>query len=132
MSFFFVTLINTWEKQVDLLKKNIYSLYLASLDKRVPWAAKLMIALVVGYAASPIDLIPDFIPIIGLLDDLVLVPLGIYIAIRLIPNDIWMSIQQNAIEKRLEIPSNKTIIFGIIIIWLIVLLMMTNWLIKQI
>ena len=70
------------------IKRDVHALYLASCDPRVPWHAKVMAAVVAGYALSPIDLIPDFIPILGLLDDLVLVPLGILLVIRLIPPEL--------------------------------------------
>jgi uncharacterized membrane protein YkvA (DUF1232 family) len=66
-----------------------YALYLAARDPRVPWYAKAVVALVAGYTLSPIDLIPDFIPVLGYLDDLLLLPLGIALAIRLMPADVW-------------------------------------------
>lgn len=71
--------------RVRALEADTYALYLASRDPRVPWPAKAVAALTAAYALSPIDLIPDFIPVIGYLDDLVLVPLGIALAIRLVP-----------------------------------------------
>jgi uncharacterized membrane protein YkvA (DUF1232 family) len=71
-----------------LIKRDVHALYLASRDPRVPWHAKAMAAVVAGYALSPIDLIPDFIPVVGYLDDLVLVPLGILLVIRLIPPEL--------------------------------------------
>jgi uncharacterized membrane protein YkvA (DUF1232 family) len=70
------------------IKRDVHALYLASRDPRVPWHAKAMAAVVAGYALSPIDLIPDFIPVVGYLDDLVLVPLGILLVIRLIPPEL--------------------------------------------
>jgi uncharacterized membrane protein YkvA (DUF1232 family) len=74
-----------WKRHARHLKRETFALYLAYRDPRVPWYAKLIAACVVGYAFSPIDLIPDFIPILGYVDDLVLVPLGIALALRLIP-----------------------------------------------
>jgi len=70
------------------IKRDVHALYLASRDPRVPWHAKAMAAVVAGYALSPIDLIPDFIPVVGYLDDLILVPLGILLVIRLIPPEL--------------------------------------------
>jgi uncharacterized membrane protein YkvA (DUF1232 family) len=67
------------------IKRNVFVLFLAYRDPRVPWYAKLFAALVVAYAFSPIDLIPDFIPVLGYLDDLIIVPLGIALALRMIP-----------------------------------------------
>ena len=70
------------------LKREVQALILAARDPRTPWYAKWLVAGVVAYALSPIDLIPDFIPVLGLLDDLIIVPLGIVIAIRLIPAQV--------------------------------------------
>ena len=70
------------------LKKETFALYLACRHPRVPWYAKVLALIVVGYALSPIDLIPDFIPILGYLDDMVLIPLGIMLVIRLIPAEV--------------------------------------------
>src|SRR5215472_7428151 len=71
-----------------LITRDVHALYLAARDPRVPWYAKALAALVAGYALSPIDLIPDFIPVLGYLDDVILVPAGIWLVIRLIPPDI--------------------------------------------
>jgi len=68
---------------------DVYALYLARNDPRIPWYAKAIIVLTVLYALSPIDLIPDFIPFFGYLDDLIIVPLGIALAIWLMPEDVW-------------------------------------------
>ena len=70
------------------LRDESYALYLASRDPRTPWYAKLLVAAVVAYAVSPIDLIPDFIPVLGQLDDLLLLPIGIALAIRLVPRAV--------------------------------------------
>lgn len=77
--------IETWKRRARALKMELYALYLAYRDPRVPWYARLFAAAVVAYAFSPIDLIPDPIPVLGYLDDLVLVPLGIAVALRMIP-----------------------------------------------
>ena len=89
----------TWKKWAVSLKSNTYALYLASRDTRVPICAKIMIGLVVAYALSPIDLVPDFIPVIGYLDDLLLLPLGIWLAIRLVPQEVWKECQSLALER---------------------------------
>src|SRR5262245_58618363 len=73
------------------LRRDVHTLYLAGRDPRVPWYAKALAVLVAGYALSPIDLIPDFIPVLGYLDDVILVPLGILLGIRLIPPAILPS-----------------------------------------
>src|SRR5688572_10717316 len=70
------------------LKSETLALYLAARDPRVPWFAKLLAALIVAYALSPIDLIPDFIPILGYLDDLIIIPLGIAAVLRMVPAEV--------------------------------------------
>ena len=80
------------------LKQDIAALWLAARDRRTPIMAKLVAGLTVGYALSPIDLIPDFIPVLGYLDDLLLVPAGIWLAIRLIPADLMRSFRQDAAD----------------------------------
>ncbi len=78
----------SWRQRVGALKKETLALYLACRHPAVPWHAKALTLLVVGYALSPIDLIPDFVPVLGYLDDLVLVPLGIMLVIRMIPEEV--------------------------------------------
>jgi len=70
------------------LKAETFALYLAARDPRTPWYAKLLVAGIVAYAFSPIDLIPDFVPVLGYLDDLVLIPMGIALAIKLVPHQV--------------------------------------------
>ena len=77
-----------WRERVRSLKKETFTLYLACRHPGCPWYAKLLALAVVGYALSPIDLIPDFVPVLGYLDDLVLIPLGIALVIRLIPAEV--------------------------------------------
>ena len=84
------TLLQRWKQRALALKKEVYALYLAYRDPRTPWYAKAVAALVVAYAFSPIDLIPDPIPVLGYLDDLVLVPLGVALALRLIPSEVMV------------------------------------------
>jgi uncharacterized membrane protein YkvA (DUF1232 family) len=85
-----------WKERVRSLKKETFTLYLACRHRRVPWYAKALALFVVGYALSPIDLIPDFIPVLGYLDDLVLIPLGIMLVIRLIPEEVLAECRQQA------------------------------------
>ena len=81
-------MINRWKERVRTIRRDAHALYLAARDPRVPWYAKVLAIAVAAYAASPIDLIPDFIPVIGYVDDLILVPLGIALVIKLIPAEI--------------------------------------------
>lgn len=98
------------------VKRDICAVYLASRDPRVPWYAKLVAVLVVAYALSPIDLIPDFIPVIGYLDDLILVPLGILLVIRLVPAEI-MAEHRAAAEREMGLPKNWVAGAVIIMLW---------------
>jgi uncharacterized membrane protein YkvA (DUF1232 family) len=82
------------------LKDETYVLYLAARHPGTPWYAKLLVAGIVAYAISPIDLIPDFIPVLGLLDDLLLIPLGIALAIRLVPPTVLAECRARAQERR--------------------------------
>ena len=118
----------TWKHWVSELKKNTYALYLASRDTRVPIIAKVIIGLVVAYALSPIDLIPDFIPIIGYLDDLILLPLGIWLSIRLIPPAVWQECQALAVKQIAELPRSRGAAAAIIFIWLLAIAGFTLWL----
>jgi len=85
LSFEMADRLKDWAR---IIKRDVHALYLASRDPRVPWYAKALALVVAGYALSPIDLIPDFIPVLGYLDDVILVPLGIMLIIRLIPPEI--------------------------------------------
>ena len=89
------------------LRRELHALYLASKDRRTPWRAKAIIALVIGYALSPIDLIPDWIPVLGFLDDLVVVPLGILLARRLIPAEVLADCRARADARFLAKPQRK-------------------------
>ncbi|MGH9966801.1 MAG: YkvA family protein [Pyrinomonadaceae bacterium] len=87
-----------WKQGARQLKAETYALYLACRDARTPWYAKLCAACVVGYAFSPIDLIPDFIPILGYLDDLLLIPLGISLVLKMIPKQVMVESRAKAQE----------------------------------
>jgi len=97
----------------------IMAIYVASKDTRTPRFAKLLAVVTVAYAFSPIDLIPDFIPILGLLDDLIIVPAGIAIIIRIIPNDLMGSFRQDA-RVLVKPSSNRTAAMLIIVLWIMV------------
>ena len=89
------------------LRRELHALYLAAKDPRVPWYAKALAGLVVAYALSPIDLIPDFIPVIGLLDDVIVVPLGILAVRRMIPPAVLADCRARADAKLLARPQRK-------------------------
>ena len=100
------------------LKREVYALYLAYRDPRVPWYAKVFAAVVVGYALSPIDLVPDPIPVLGYLDDLVLVPLGVAIAIRMIPPEAMEECREEA-RKADGRPVNRVAAAVVVAVWLL-------------
>lgn len=111
-------LIETWKHWAKQLKVEAYALYLAYQDSRVPWYARIFAACVVAYAFSPIDLIPDFVPVLGYLDDLLLVPLGIALAVRMIPADVLAEHRERSQEVMKQgKPVNKLAAAIIILIW---------------
>ena len=88
--------LKAWARAI---KRDMVALWLAARDPRVPWYAKALAAAVAAYALSPIDLIPDFIPVLGYRDDLIIVPLGILLAVRLIPADVMEDLREQAINR---------------------------------
>ena len=112
-------MIEKLKNRAKALKKEAYALFLAYKDKRTPWYAKVIAGLVVAYAFSPIDLIPDFIPVIGYLDDLILVPLGISLALKMIPGEVMAESREKAkAELQSAKPVNKVAAVVIVLIWL--------------
>ena len=103
------------------IKRELTALYLAYRHPEVPWYAKLFAAIVIGYALSPIDLIPDFIPILGYIDDLILIPIGIKIAVKMIPNHIMIECREQTgeLEKK-SLGSNWIAMFIILAIWILI------------
>lgn len=112
--------IDRWKQRAGQLKTEPYALYLAYKDPRTPWYARVFAALVAGYAFSPIDLVPDFIPVLGYLDDLILVPLGAALAVKLIPPDVLAESREKAGKEMSEgKPTNWAAAAMIIAIWLL-------------
>ena len=112
-------MLKNWKQKAKTLKKELYALYLAYKDPRVPWYARAVAIIVVGYAFSPIDLIPDPIPVLGYLDDLILIPLGIALVIKLVPAEVLNECREKA-EQRLNHskPKNWVAAGVIILIWI--------------
>ena len=103
-----------------IVKRDVYAVYLASRDPRVPWYTKALAISVTGYALSPIDLIPDFIPVFGLIDDAIIVPIGILLAVRLIPPDVMAEHRAAALAAQSR-PASKIGAASIVAIWLTML-----------
>ncbi|MDQ1328998.1 MAG: hypothetical protein QG641_2284 [Candidatus Poribacteria bacterium] len=121
------------KQKIDDLKVELLAVWFAYRDPRTPWYAKVWSALVAGYAFSPIDLIPDFIPIIGYLDDALIVPLGIMIAIKLIPKEVMTDTRIKAkdwIEQRKQKPQNKTMAVLIVLLWILLFLLIVRYVLK--
>ena len=109
-----------WRERAAQLRAEVYAVYLASRDPRVPWYARVLAAGVVAYAFSPIDLIPDFIPVIGHLDDLLIVPLGIALALRMIPPEVTAECRERAqATLSADRPTNWVAAGIVVTIWLL-------------
>lgn len=108
------------------LTRDVIALWLAARDPRTPWYAKAAAGAVAAYALSPIDLIPDFIPVLGYLDDLILVPLGIALAVRLIPPVLLDEFRAVA-TLRSERPTSKRALVVIVAVWIFTLVLVTWW-----
>lgn len=112
---------NMSEKAAKMLV-DVYALFLGLGDKRVPWYAKTLAAITVGYAFSPIDLIPDLIPILGQLDDLLLIPVGVYVTMKLIPEDTTNDLRAKAQSMMDGNKPTSWIAGGIVVtIWILAL-----------
>ncbi|MDX5417621.1 MAG: DUF1232 domain-containing protein [Hymenobacteraceae bacterium] len=112
-------MLQKWKSIVRKLKEDIYTLYLAYRDPRVPFHARVVLIITVAYAFSPIDLIPDFIPVLGYLDDLLLLPLGIWLSIKLLPPEVLNEYREKAKQQLLERKPNYTMAVIIVILWLL-------------
>jgi uncharacterized membrane protein YkvA (DUF1232 family) len=104
----------TWARA---LRRDAHAIYLASRDPRLPWTVKLLAIAVAGYALSPIDLIPDFIPVLGVLDDLIVVSLGIWLVIALIPEDVMREYRAMA-SAAAQPPVGKAAGIIIVAVWI--------------
>ncbi len=112
--------------RANVLKRYTLVVYFAARDPRTPLFVRLLALLVAAYALSPIDLIPDFIPIVGLLDDLVLVPLGLALIVRLVPANVMEAARARA-EAAVERPISYAAAGCIVVLWLIVLTISGRW-----
>ena len=112
---------NQWKEWARALRREIWALYLAYRDPRTPWYAKLVAGLVAAYALSPIDLIPDPIPIVGYLDDLILLPLGVMLARKLIPSAVLEDCRRRAELEPESATTNWLAAVIIVFIWMLTL-----------
>ena len=112
------------------IKRDVMTLWFARRDPRTPWHAKALVVFVVAYALSPIDLVPDFIPVLGYLDDLILLPLLIWAAVRLLPPEVLESCRDQAQARLAESaarPRSLAGAIGIVLIWVVIALAVLGW-----
>ena len=115
--------IRQWAR---MLQRDVVALWLAARDPRVPWYVKALAGAVAAYALSPVDLIPDFIPVFGYLDDLVIVPLGVWATLRLIPVPLMMEFRAEA-AKIVDRPTSRVGFAVIVVIWVGVVSLAAWW-----
>lgn len=107
------------KEKTKSIETDIYALYKAYRDPRVPWYVKIIILFLLGYFISPIDLIPDFIPVIGYIDDILIISLTLYLIIKLIPAEVFQDCRNKAICEPISVKSKWIVTFSIVIIWFI-------------
>ena len=124
------TLFAVWQQATrwaHRVKRDAVAIWIAARDPRVPWYVKVLAGAVAAYALSPIDLIPDFIPVLGYLDDLLIVPAGISLTVGLIPADLMAEFRAEA-DRRAERPTSRTGAVAIVLLWLSALVLSCWWL----
>lgn len=109
--------LSTLRKWAKELKRHTLVVYFAARDPRTPWLVRLLALFVAAYALSPIDLIPDFIPVLGYLDDLVIVPLGVLLVLQLVPPEVTRSAREQALAT-VELPVSRASAAIVVAIWL--------------
>lgn len=120
-------IINRLKQWARGIKRDVIALWIAARDPRVPWYAKAVAGLVAAYALSPIDLIPDFIPVLGYLDDLLIVPAGIMLAVKLTPADLMEEFRRQAALREGR-PLSKVAAIAVVLIWIGVATWFALWL----
>ncbi len=114
-----------------LLKGELLTVYFAARDPEAPWLARCVAIAVAAYALSPIDLIPDFIPVLGLLDDIILVPLGFWLVLKLMPPPVLARARLRAAEQRGRLPRNLKVGAAIVVGWVLALVLIVVWLVGR-
>lgn len=119
--------VKQWAQQ---LRRDVVAVWIAAHDPRVPWYAKLLAAAVAAYALSPIDLIPDFVPVLGYLDDVVIVPAGILLTVRLIPAGLMDEFRAEAV-RRADRPASRAGAAAIVVLWIGAIALSGWWVLRQ-
>jgi uncharacterized membrane protein YkvA (DUF1232 family) len=123
-------MLQTLRRWAKLLKGDIVSLWFAYRHPQTPWYAKLLAVLVVAYAFSPIDLIPDFIPVLGFIDDAILLPIGIWIALKLVPAPVMVESRAQAqvwLDARKPKPQNIVAAVVVVLLWILLAWLLWRW-----
>ena len=121
-----MSLLGSLKERAKELKRYTLIVYYAARDPRTPLSVRIIALLVAAYALSPIDLIPDFIPVLGYLDDLILLPLGVALVARLLPEPVLDTAREQA-KNAADRPTSKTAAAVIVAIWLLVLFLLGRW-----
>ncbi|MBV2218324.1 MAG: DUF1232 domain-containing protein [Diaphorobacter sp.] len=119
-------LLQTAKQWARALKRDVLVVYLAARDPRTPWALRLLALAVAAYALSPIDLVPDFIPVLGYLDDLLIVPLGLALVLRLLPPPVLLAARERA-TRMLARPRSWLAAALIIMLWVLLAVLLFAW-----
>jgi uncharacterized membrane protein YkvA (DUF1232 family) len=119
--------VREWARAI---KRDVLVVYLVARDSRVPWPVKVLAAAVAAYALSPIDLIPDFIPVVGYLDDLVIVPLGILAVVKLVPAEVLAELRRDAERSLVARPRSWAGAVVVILVWLVLTAIVVRWLVS--
>ena len=125
------SLLDRLRQWARALKRDVVALWIAARDRRTPISARLVASAVAAYALSPIDLIPDFIPVLGYLDDLLVVPLGIMLAVRLIPAQLMAEFRLLAVARASRPTSRRAAAF-IVVVWVSASIGLSYWVWRQI
>ena len=124
-------MFKNWKAMAEKFEIETYALYLAYKDPRVPLRIKVVILLVIAYLLSPIDLIPDFIPVLGYLDDFLLITVGIPILLKMVPKEIMNEHRESAKTKFSEgMPKSRIVALIIVLIWVLAVVILLNFIIK--
>lgn len=118
-------MLDRMKRWARAIKRDVVALWLAARDPRVPWYAKAVAGLVAAYALSPIDLIPDFVPVLGYLDDVILIPLGIMLAVKLVPAALMQEFRRRA--ETADRPISRAGLALIVAIWLLAAAALSWW-----
>ncbi len=123
--------LESYKRRAELLKRDIHAVWYAAIDSRTPWYAKAIAGLVTAYAFSPIDLVPDFIPILGYLDDFILIPAGIALMLKLIPAEVMSDARVKAAEQEKR-PVNWWGGLLIILVWAVILFFVIRGIVRMV